>query len=151
MDLIDDTKHWQNLLPPLCPNEDEVALFKKAIGGRKPVYLLGLTKQLLDLCDVAIDLNPLPVNKPTLQLDWNDLKGFQAEVVIGDGVLNLVSIDMDNLAKLTKRFVCRVFLRKHAGMKYATLFPNEFPKATSVTCTQEGVALVVWDFDSGLN
>lgn len=150
MGIIEDTAHWQNLTPPLCPNEEEISLFKQAIGGKKPVYLLGLTKQLLDLCDVAIDINPIPISKPTLKLDWNELAGFNAEVIIGDGVMNLVQFDFNKLASLTKRFVCRVFLRKHPGMKYATLFPNDFPNATSVTHTQDGVALVVWDFDSSL-
>jgi hypothetical protein len=150
MGIIEDTSHWQNLLPPLCPNDEEISLYKKAIDGRKPVYLLGMTKQLLDLCDLAIDLNPIQTSKPTLKMDWNDLKGFHAGVIIGDGVMNLVQFDFSKLATLTNRFVCRVFLRKHTGMKYATMFPNEFPNATSIKYTQDGVALVVWDFNSGV-
>lgn len=144
--MIKDTDHWHGLLPPMAPNAEEVALYRKFIGESRPVYLLGMTKDLLDLCDVAVDLNPVPTTKSVLLANWLEMDGFQAGVVIGDGVLNLAGMELvERVSKLSKKLICRVFLKRQPWMKYATHFPKSFPGAT-ITQTQPEIAMVVWSF-----
>jgi len=134
--LIADTEHWQNCKPPLSPNQEEVRLYKELIGDNSPVCLLGMTKELIHLCDLAVDLKPINIKKPTLQCDWNNLEGsFGA--IIGDGVLNLTGLQfIEKALKISKKFICRTFTYKQPGMKYATIFPTEFPGSKVVIQTQ---------------
>ena len=144
--MIRDSAHWQNVRFPYSPNPEEVKLYSKFIGDRQPVYMLGMTKALVCLTDVAVDLNPIDIGKPCLKADWRDLEGFEAGVMIGDGVLNLLGLGfVDKALSISKRLVCRVFLKKLPEMKYATFFPTEFTGHTELVNTQEGIAIVVWD------
>jgi len=145
--IIKDTSHWQNLTPPLAPNLFEISLYEKYIEFFSPVCLLGMTKELVDLCDVAVDLNPIQI-KESLQVikcDWNDLCG-DFGVIIGDGVLNFTGLDFVHKAlKLAKRAIFRVFMEKQPGMKYATIFLKEFPGCNQVIVTQKNIVMTVWD------
>lgn len=145
--LIRDTKHWQNLRPPLSPNEEEVAIYEKKCLGRRPVCLLGMTKELIYLCDYMVDLNPTSQAKPVIKSDWASFDvSAPAEVVIGDGVLNLAGPGLvDLLLKRHEVVVCRVFKRKLEGMKYATHFPTSFPGAKEVLETQPDIVMVTWE------
>lgn len=143
--IASDTDHWQNCKPPLSPNEKEIALYRELVRGKSPVCLLGMTKGLVPLCDLAVDLTPINVGIPTLQSDWNDLSG-RFGAVIGDGVLNLAGMGLiEKMLKISDRFVARVFMKKQPGMKYATFFPVEFPGCKSITITQDDIAMVVWE------
>lgn len=144
-ELLKDTKHWQSLKPPLSPNEAEVRIYEEQcrIGG--PICLLGMTKELIHICDYMVDLTPIPQKKPVVKSEWGSFNEL-AGVIIGDGVLNLAGFDL--VAKLLKRcdrLVCRVFTKKLNGMKYATHFPNSFPGSKIVIPTQPDVVMVVWD------
>jgi hypothetical protein len=144
-DLIKDTSHWQNLKPPLSPNEYEVELYRHHIKGHGPICLLGMTKELIKLCDFMVDLNPIQQEKPVLRSDWSQINRH-VDVIIGDGVLNLCGLDLlNNLLKITNKLICRVFMNKLEGMKYATYFPNEFPGSSLVIPTQENVVMVIWE------
>ena len=143
--MIHDTQYWQNLQPPLAPNAYEVELFKLHTNGLHPVCLLGMTKELIPLCDYMVDLNPIPQNKPIIQSDWKNLNK-ESSVIIGDGVLNLAGLELINcLLKLTTKIVCRVFLKKFNGMKYAQHFHTEFLGASLVIPTQENISIVIWN------
>lgn len=143
--MINDVNHWHNTQPPLCPNEHEIEIYRSKIEGYSPVYLLGMTKQLVPLCDYAIDLNPIDIGIPTIKEDWNDINGYHSCVFIGDGVLNLMGVEFVNkIISLSSRLVFRVFLRKFEWMKYATHFPTEFPGSISVEITQPDIAIVVY-------
>jgi len=143
--MIQDTQHWQNLKPPLSPNEYEVELFKLHIKGLNPVCLLGMTKELIPLCDFMVDINPIPQDKPVIKSDWKNLDKTSS-VIICDGVLNLVDIGLiDHLLKLTDKVICRVFLKKLDGMKYAKYFPKEFFGSELIIPTQENIVMVIWD------
>lgn len=145
MNLTDDVLHWQNLKPPLCPNEQEVAVYRELIGDSTPVYLLGMTKQLVELCDVAVDLNPRDIGKPVIKSNWNDLSGFYAGAIIGDGIINLTGFDfIQKSLSLTDKLICRVFMAKQPGMKYATFFPRDFPGNHRTIVTQKDIAIVIW-------
>ena len=143
--MIEDTTHWQNLKPPLSPNEYEVELFKLHINGFNPVCLLGMTKELIPLCHFMVDLNPISQDKPVIKSDWKNLDKTSS-VIICDGVLNLAGIELiDHLLKLTDKIVCRTFLKKLEGMKYAQHFPQEFLGAELIIPTQENVVMAIWD------
>ena len=143
--MLEDTAHWQNVAPPLAPNEYEIEIYKHHIRGYGPICLLGMTKDLQPLCDFMVDANPIKQTKPVIKNDWFCLKN-EAEVFIGDGVINLTSLDLvKKLLRIGNKVVCRVFLKKLDGMKYATYFPNEFPGASLVIPTQENIAMVVWE------
>jgi len=145
--LIQDTNHWQSLLPPLSPNDHEVGIYEKKCAGSGPVCLLGMTKELIHLCDYMVELNPISQPKPVIKSDWmNFSASVPAEVVIGDGVLNLAGPGLvDHLMKFHDKLVCRVFKRKFDGMKYATHFPTSFPGSKEITETQPDIVIVTWE------
>ena len=141
---LNDTQHWQNLRPPLAPNEYEVEIYRHHSRGMGAVCLLGMTKSLIPLCDFMVDLNPIPQEKLVVKNDWAELK-VRPNVILGDGVLNLSGMGLvEKLLSASDKVVCRVFLRKLEGMKYAQHFPTEFPGAELVIPTQDDVAMVVW-------
>jgi len=144
---IKDIDHWQNLAPPLAPNEYEIELYRHHTKGLKPICLLGTTKELIPLCDFMVDLNSdinTNFQKELINCDWRKLEKF-SEVTIGDGVLNLEGQDLVyDLLKYTKKLICRVFLKKLEGMKYAKHFPNNFLDADLVIPTQKNVVMVIW-------
>lgn len=143
MNLLEDTEHWQNLRPPLSPNEYEVEIYKRHISSF-PVCLLGMTKELIPLCDYMVDANPVRQEKKIIQCDWNDFKE-RPSVIIGDGVLNLCGIELAHkMANLADKVICRVFMKKIEGMKYAKFFPKDFVDADLVIPTQKDVVIVVW-------
>lgn len=107
--------------------------------------MLGMTKELVHLCEYMVDLNPIPQIKPVVRAEWGDLSSM-ADVIIGDGVLNLAGPELaDKLRCKCDRLLCRVFKRKFEGMKYATHFPTRFPGATEITETQPDIVIVTWD------
>lgn len=143
--LIRDTAHWQSLRPPLSPNDEEVRIYEERCLGRGLVCMLGMTKELAHLCEYMVDLNPIPQAKPVIKSEWSDFSSI-AEVVIGDGVLNLAGLELaDKVRRKCDRLVCRVFKRKFEGMKYATHFPTSFPGATDIKETQPDIVIVTWD------
>lgn len=142
---IQDTDHWQNLIPPLSPNDYEIEIYRHHTKGLSPICLLGTTSKLVPLCDFMIDLNPNIVSeKEVLKKDWRNFEKF-SEVTIGDGVLNLEGQDLVyDLLKFTKKVICRVFLKKLEGMKYAKYFPTSFLDAEIVIPTQKDVVIAIW-------
>jgi hypothetical protein len=144
-ELIKDTEHWHGKNPPYSPNEEEIKIYKNLIKDH-PVCLLGMTKELLPFCDLAVDLNPISIDKPTLKEDWNNLTG-DFGTIIGDGVINLEGFQLvDKMSLICKRLVCRIFMEKLPNMKYAAFFPKEFPKANVIMETQQNIVIVVWEF-----
>lgn len=144
--MIADTLHWQGLRPPLSPNEDEVRMYGDFCLGKSPVCLLGMTKELIALCEFMVDMNPIPQPKRVVRSDWASFEDA-TQVIIGDGVLNLAGIGLvEQMRGKCQAMMCRVFLKKLQGMKYATHFPTKFPEASSVVETQADVAMVTWHF-----
>jgi len=142
--LTDDTQHWQNLIPPLAPNEHEVAMYRHHSRGHRPICLLGMTKNLIPMCDYMVDLSPIPQERPVIKCDWNELEE-NASVVLGDGVLNLCGVELAHkMLNIAEKVIFRVFLKKFEGMKYAQFFPREFVDADLVIPTQKDVVMVVW-------
>lgn len=142
-----DREHWQNLSPPLAPNKFEIEVYEDMLIGYQQVTLLGMTKELIPLVSLAIDLNPIEtIGVCTAKRDWNNLGAFQTDAIIGDGVINLIGIELvPKIMRHCDIFISRVFLRPFPGMKYATHFPNRFPKAQAIIRTQPGVIIAIWN------
>jgi hypothetical protein len=145
--MILDSAHFNNLKPPLAPNEYEVEIYKQYINHN--TLLLGYTKQLIDLCSSAIDLNPpISPNPKVLQGDWFAIKDYY-DVIIGDGVLNLVGGDLvEYLSTHCNILVIRFFTNKIQGMKYATYFRSNtnFLLPDVIIDTQDSCKILVWHF-----
>ena len=145
--LITDKDNWHGRNPPFCPNLEEVEIYKKLTKDQHPICLFGVTKELGDLCDFAIDLNPVPYPKFTVKANWFDIKNQFINCIIGDGVVNLYGNELiEHVSTISKTFVARVFMKKLDGMKYAKFFPTDFPTASKVIITQPDVAVVQWNF-----
>ena len=148
-----ESKHFANLSPPLSPNEKEVSLYKELIGDRqisKSVLLLGYTKELLDLSTTAIDINPPESHiNPKIKVgDWFNIREYY-EVIIGDGVLNLVGGSLvEHLSKYCSKLIIRFFESKLKGMKYATHFRDNTSmlKPNVEYKTQDSCTILVWNF-----
>jgi hypothetical protein len=149
--MIPDINHFNNLSYPLAPNEHEVSIYTKYINGT--TLLLGYTKQLIDLCDVAIDLNPplnppLNLNNKIIKQDWFTITGHY-NIIIGDGVLNLVGGKLvQYLSTHCNTLVIRFFTEKIDGMKYATYFKynTEFLLPDIIIDTQTSCKILIWHF-----
>lgn len=147
--MILDSQHFDNLPLPLYPNEQEVALYKKYIQASDNVLLLGYTKQLIDLCDVAMDINPpTPHCKKIIKQDWFTLD-TKYNIIMGDGVLNLTGGDLvQYLSKYCDTLIIRFFTDKIDGMKYATHFKynTSFLLPDIIIDTQPSCKILIWHF-----
>lgn len=156
--MILDSDHFNNLPYPLSPNEYEVSIYEKYIKYEVSKYkkyegvhtlLLGYTKQLIHLCDIAIDINP-PLNYGIniIKQDWFSIIGYY-DVIIGDGVLNLVGGDLVKyLSTHCNTLVIRFFTNKINGMKYATYFRENtsFLLPDIIIDTQPSCKILIWHF-----
>lgn len=140
-----DSDYWSSLEEPKAPNKQEVELFRKFKTGK--TLLLGETKQLIPLCNEAIDLYPQSIAR---QGDWFALED-QYDTIIGDGVLNLVGFDLvSKLREHCKTLILRSFtheIRYVYPWKYAQYFFN-FPLDESCIniWTQKGCVMTIWEF-----
>lgn len=145
--MLNDVEHFNSLKPPLAPNDNEVEIYKSYIEGK--TILLGYTKQLIDLCDLAFDLNP-PINSKVVKKDWFTIDEHY-NTIIGDGVLNLVSGDLvEYLSKHCDQLIIRFFTEKIDGMKYATNFRDNtaFLLPDKIIDTQPKCKILIWKFKS---
>jgi len=143
-DFIATKNYWFNTKPPLCPNEKEVEIYAQECKGSYPVCLFGLTRQLHHIADFMVDFNRIETDKRIIQCDWMLLEE-KSKVIIGDGVINLLEFKLiDKALSLAEKFVTRIFTKKQEWMKYASFFPKDFPKASEVIPTQDGVVIAIY-------
>jgi hypothetical protein len=149
-----DSNHFSNLFPPLSPNEKEVSLYEELIGGgtfESSVLLLGYTKELLGLATTALDINPPVPSNPKIKTgDWFNIAEHY-DVIIGDGVLNLVGGNLvEHLSKHCSKLIIRFFDEKLERMKYATHFRDNTPmlKPGAEYETQKSCRMLVWNFSN---
>lgn len=137
--------HWINLPYPLRPNPAEVEIFRENLLPGKTL-LLGSTKDLLPLCDVAVDLDPKYEDSKLIYGDWYNISG-DYENIIADGSLNWGAEELlPIIEKHCKRFICRVFSEKLPGMKYATHFYSEFEGAEKIAEINKLCPIFIWKF-----
>lgn len=120
--------YWAGAHPhPLAPNEDDVATYRRFISGASSVLLLGNTPALMELCDVALDLEPFSDSSKAMQGDWTANQQYY-DAIIGDGVLNFtdeLAHDVLTMAARSCRvFVARAFSRRLPIMRIAANFPT---------------------------
>jgi hypothetical protein len=149
---MDYITHFSNLQLPLYPNEYEVEIYAKYKKGK--TLLLGYTKQLLFLCDDAMDNNPnLEVTKNVIVKDWFALDKYY-ETIIGDGVLNLVGGELVTyLSTRCNRLIIRFFTDKIASMRYATFFKSNtaFLLPDVIIDTQTSCKILIWNFRQSMS
>lgn len=146
---INDIEHFNNLPPPLYPNCEEVEIYRKYKGDGKTL-LLGYTKQLIHLCDIAMDLNPPTTRTDIVKKDWFSITE-QYDTIIGDGVLNLVGGDLvQYLSQYCNTLIIRFFTNKINGMKYATQFRynTNFLLPDIIIDTQPSCKILIWNFQT---
>jgi len=153
--MISDVDHFNNLPPPLYPNESEVLIYTKYISTEynHTTLLLGYTKQLIHLADIAIDLNPPNHNTNIIKQDWYTIEGYY-NTIIGDGVLNLVGGDLvEYLSHHCDTLIIRFFTEKINGMKYAKQFKRNtnFLLPDIIIDTQPKCKILVWNFKQSEN
>ena len=145
--MIVDIDHFNNLPLPLYPNELEVSIYEKYKGNGQTL-LLGYTKQLIHLSDVAMDLNPPQTNNHITKQDWYTITEHY-DTIIGDGVLNLVGGDLvEYLSHHCNTLIIRFFTEKINGMKYATNFKRNtnFLLPDIIINTQPQCKILIWNF-----
>jgi hypothetical protein len=146
-----DIDHFNNLQPPLSPNEQEVEIYRQFTETLEPTLLLGYTKQLLPLCDYAMDLNPPdePRYNHVIQQNWFDIPEHTYDTIIGDGVLNLVGGELvQYLSGRCNTLVIRFFTKKLPNMKYATQYRHNtnFLLPDEIIETQPNCKILIWRF-----
>jgi hypothetical protein len=129
-----------------------VRLFKEnLIDGS--TLLLGSTKDLLSLCDEALDTFPVYNDKKIITGHWADNNIFYQNIM-GDGVLNLNEVLCNQIMAMAKKNCCRLIVRvfnyRLPIMKVATYFPtaNHFKKKPEVIYHTEEYSFFKWDFEN---
>jgi hypothetical protein len=138
------------LTPPLSPSIEDVEIYKKNLLNGSTL-LLGSTKELLGICDQALDIDPVYPNEKIIIGDWLDNKDFYTNI-IGDGILNfsdsLCHELLDMAEKNCNNFIVRAFNYKMPIMKIAQYFPTEesFKSAPQVMYQNKEYSFFKWTF-----
>lgn len=144
--MISDSNHFNNLPLPLYPDPKEVSIYEQYTTSSNNVLLLGYTKQLIHLSTKAIDLNP--INDTIIKQDWFSVNEHY-DIIIGDGVLNLVGGELvTHLSKYCNTLIIRFFTDKIEGMKYATNFKfnTSFLLPDVIIDTNPSCKILIWHF-----
>ena len=144
--MISDSNHFNNLPLPLYPDPKEVSIYEQYTTSSNNILLLGYTKQLIHLSTKAIDLNP--INDTIIKQDWFSVNEHY-DIIIGDGVLNLVGGELvTHLSKYCNTLIIRFFTDKIEGMKYATNFKfnTSFLLPDVIIDTNPSCKILIWHF-----
>jgi len=122
-----DKSHWSKIWPhPYSPSEEDVQLYKNyMVEGTS--LLLGCTRQLVNLSNKQMDIDPF-LDAPTVIVgDWTKNTTYY-DNIIGDGVVNFTKELEEKLLKMSskycKRFIVRAFNYKLDKMRIAANFPK---------------------------
>ena len=143
--------HWADLKPPLAPSDENRLVFKNHLK-KGSTLLLGSTKLLLDLCDQALDIDPLYPDQKIIIGNWVENNQFFNNI-IGDGVLNfnpdLTEKVLDMASKNCHQFLVRAFNFKLDIMRVAAHFPqpNDFKIKPEVIFKNKIYSFYKWTFD----
>jgi hypothetical protein len=144
--MLSDSNHFNNLPLPLYPDPKEVSIYEQYTTSSNNILLLGYTKQLIHLSTKAIDLNP--INDTIIKQDWFSVNEHY-DIIIGDGVLNLVGGELvTHLSKYCNTLIIRFFTDKIEGMKYATNFKfnTSFLLPDVIIDTNPSCKILIWHF-----
>lgn len=146
-----DNNYWSSELPhPLAPNSDDVEIYKQnKISGS--TLLLGLTKDLIDLSDWQMDINPWIDSDTVIKSNWTDNITFY-DNIIGDGVLSFDKGTTNQLLKMAKDnckvFIARTFTKRLPIMRIADHFPQpeDFEIKPTKTIKFKDYSFYIWHF-----
>lgn len=117
----DMSKKWAEWGPPLRPTLEDVNLFKSQLP-QKADFLLGVTPELQNLAETAIDNNPQAIEihqAKAILADWREapIRSASASLIIGDGSLNVLDDgcqrffpEMQRILKSKGKLILRVFV-----------------------------------------
>lgn len=123
-----DKSYWELALPhPLCPDSNDIEIYKMLLGIRGKTMMLGCTRALLPLSDVQLDIDPW-LQAPSVQVgDWRDNQSIY-DTMVGDGCFNfsqeLTDSVLEMASKCSSRLVVRCFSRRLPQMRVANYFPS---------------------------
>lgn len=144
--------YWSRTHPhPLAPNDDDVEIYRRLVRNSRSLLLLGNTPALMNLCTVAMDLDPFVNDQRVRQQDWTSNSDF-FDAIIGDGVLNFtesLSVSLlDMAAKHCSIFVARAFTRRLPIMQIADYFPGteDFSISPNTVIDRSDYSFFVWRF-----
>lgn len=113
--------------------------------------LLGSTRELLNLCDVALDVDPVYADKKIIVGDWLENTMF-FENIIGDGVLNFNEDLCNKLLKMAEKncsqFMVRAFNYRLPIMQVADYFPSvyDFSMKPKLIFASNEYSFYQWNF-----
>lgn len=142
--------YWTTLVPPYCPNEEDIEEFRKHVFGT--VLLLGSTKQLLGLATTALDIEPAYADTKIQQGDWLENTHYY-DTIIGDGVICLTKQLCEGIIEMAqahcKRLFVRAFDHKLPNHRIAVYFPqiDDFPIRPTTYIPKGEYNFYGWDFD----
>lgn len=150
-----DKTYWESgFVYPLCPNESNVAFFKKNLL-KGSTLLLGCTRAFLEISDYQMDIDPWYEADTVIQQDWTENKAF-FDNIIGDGVLNL-DCDLQNkilnmAQKCCNRLMVRYFNNKLPSMRVATCFieSKDMILQPSLVKNMGDYSFLIWDLNAKL-
>ncbi|CAB4123476.1 hypothetical protein UFOVP46_7 [uncultured Caudovirales phage] len=144
--------YWATkFVPPLAPSQGDVYLYQQfMLDGN--TLLLGVTSQLIDLADKALDIDPFTVTDKVIKGDWLT-NTYSATNIIGDGCFNLLTMDQCNqlvsmASKHSKRLIIRSFNYRLKEMKIAEHFPKkeDFDVSPNEWLEFEKYTFLIWKF-----
>lgn len=155
MNMHTDIEYWTSHVPPAAPSDDDVEVFRSHIIGSNTL-LLGSTKQLLGLCDIAYDLCPKYDNPIIQDRDWITIDS-QFDTIISDGALcfgrDFSLALLERLSKHCKRFVLRSFVKVPVSAAKSKGYGSFWPKPedfqiapTKVINVTDIYNFYIWDF-----
>lgn len=145
-----EPEYWGTLKEPLKPSASDVKFFADNIFGK--VALLGCTKELMPLCEVAIDADPYYYDVKIVIDDWLNYT-MHTDCVIADGSFNILTEEDCNkiitMAKANRgKLIVRFFNSRLQSMKVAFNFcANESFVVPPDCCYEYGdYRFLVWNF-----
>jgi len=144
-------EYWASDLPlPLAPSKEDVAIYRRHLQEGKTL-LLGCTKQLIELSDVQMDIDPWYSSPTTIVQDWTT-NTEQYTNIIGDCVSVFTKELCDEVLRMCSKhckvFVLRSFNRKLPIMRIAAYFPEaaDFEIVPTIIEPFEDYTFYVWHF-----
>jgi hypothetical protein len=143
--------YWANLTPPLAPSEENVGMYKQLML-EGTTLLLGVTPQMFDLADAALDIDPFMMSDKVIIGNWLDNTSTFSNI-IGDGCFNLLTIEQcDSLVQMasqySKRLIVRSFNYRLEEMRIAEHFPSatDFKVPPTEVLSFKKYSFYVWSF-----
>lgn len=147
-----DKSYWASDLPlPLSPSKDDVEVYRQYLK-QGTTLLLGCTRQLIELSDEQMDIDPWYTASTVIVQDWTQNTKHYTNI-IGDGVFSILTKERSNevlkmCSKHCATFILRSFNKKLPIMRIAAHFPTveDFSIKPSIVQPYKDYTFYVWHF-----